>query len=473
MHQSTATQPLKILVVTEDRALQRQLSHFFDMIGYQVLQAAEPRSALAAVEGESPHIVLLGSELAARADWELCRLLSERQPAGEAFTFLMVEDPDESQLQEALEAGVDDFLLKPIGYGELLSRLRAAARVLEYDRRARQQERFESPTGLRSRSALVGYLRGQLTEHTAAPPRVVCVVANVDFFDRINHLQGVAAGNELLGAVAQVLNQLCVEPGVLGSLGTDHFCAILPGADEAAAVEWAEHARQAFSSAEFKLGETPVHITASFGIAANLPTDSAEQLIDRATQAVQSAKASGRNCVVRFGQFAAETQDLTAPGKLFERTVARDVMTPCTVFLQPSEPVGQAVELLHRTRLDGIPVVDADGKLLGLCEQEHVVTVAESDYGTRLVRDLMTTDVQSFGEQENLATLLDFLARDPRSLVVVENEGRPVGFVSSNSFLAMSQRVTTGTFAAESEYSDTSDYLLVPDLCPLECEHTA
>src|SRR5258708_26600849 len=110
MHQSTATQPLKILVVTEDRALQRQLSHFFDMVGYHVLQAAEPRSALAAVESASPHIVLLGSELAARADWELCRQLSEFQSAGGTFTFLMVEDPDEGQLAEALEAGVDDFL---------------------------------------------------------------------------------------------------------------------------------------------------------------------------------------------------------------------------------------------------------------------------------------------------------------------------------------------------------------------------
>jgi two-component system cell cycle response regulator len=473
MHHASDSQPLKVLVVTEDRALQRQLSQFFDMMGYPALHAADPQSALAAVTAQCPHILLIGTDLAARAGWELCGLLSQRLPSAGLFTFLMIEEPDEILLQEALEAGIDDFLLKPIGYGELLSRLRSAARVLEYDRRVCQQGRLDAPTGLLSRSAFASQLRRQMAPREGTPPRAACVVLDLDFFSRIDRLHGASAGAALLQAVAKELNELRSGSEVLGCLGGDLFCALLPDANLTAAVEWAERARQVLSATKFKLAETTVQITASFGVAACDQAESAEQLVEQATQALQTAKSSGRNCVVRSGEFGADASALTAPGTLFERTVARDVMTACTVFLQPDELVGQAIDQLHRTRLEGIPVVDSDGKLVGLCEQEIMITVAESDYATRLVGDLMTTDVQSFGEQESLASLVDFLARDARSLIIiVDEEARPVGFVTSNSLLAMSRRVTTDSFAAEAAYSDTSQYLVVPDLCPQECSHT-
>src|SRR5690349_2484017 len=156
MHLAPTSQTMKVLVVTEDRVLQRELSGFFELVGYQVLQAAERQSALAAVAAESPQILLIDADLASGGDWELCGLLSQRHPAAGPFKFLLVEEPDEQQLHEALEAGIDDFLIKPVAYGELLSRMRAAARVLEYDRRVSQQSRVDPLTGLLSRSALTG-----------------------------------------------------------------------------------------------------------------------------------------------------------------------------------------------------------------------------------------------------------------------------------------------------------------------------
>ena len=461
---------MKILVVTEDRALQRQLSHFFDMMGYEVLQAADTQMALAAVEAESPHVVLIGSELGARADLTRCGLLSDGQSAGGLFKFLVVEEPDENLIQEALEEGIDDFLHKPIDYGELLSRLRVAARVLEFDRRVAQQGQVDPLTGLVSRSAFVSQLRSQWMEQAGTSRRAACIVGDIDFSSRIGRLHGAAAREALLLAVTQELNHLRVGSEVLGCLGADRFCAMLPGASDTAAAEWAEHVRQALATAKFKVQGTTWQITASFGVAGCDAADSAEQLLNLATQALESAKASGRNCVVRYGEFGADARELIAPAKLFDGTVARGVMTPCTVFLQSDEPVGQAVSLLHQTRLDAIAVVDAEGKLLGLCEQGQVITVDESQYSTQRVRDVMTTDVQRFGEQEEFATLLDFFTRDERSLAVVVDAERPVGLITCNSLLAMSKPVTTGSLAPESQYSDTSEYLMVPDLRPLETE---
>ena len=460
---------MKVLVVTEDRILQRQLSGFFELVGYQVLQAAERQSALAAVAAENPQILLIDAELAAGGDWELCGLLSQRHPAAGPFKFLLVDEPDEQQLHEALEAGIDDFLIKPVAYGELLSRMRAAARVLEYDRRVSQQSRVDPLTGLLSRSALTGHLRRQLAEHGGSSSRVACVAVDIDFFARINRQYGAAAADTLLQTFAQELNRLRVGSEVLGCLGSDRFCAMLPGATEATAAAWAETAREALAACQFKIGESICPVTVSVGVAGSDAVERAEQLIDHAVQALVTAKTLGRNCVAQWSTQQGEVPPFGSSDKLFEQTIVRDVMTPCTVFLGPNEPVAEAIELLDRTRLDGIAVVDAKGKLLGVCERVSLAELAETD-DARSLRDAMTTDIQSFNESESLAALMDYFTRDNSSLVIAVSGDRPVGFVTCNSLVALSRPVKNGSLAADHEYCDNSDYLLVPDLRPLEAE---
>jgi diguanylate cyclase (GGDEF)-like protein len=469
MHDVSCSESLKVLVVTEDRVLQRQLSQFFEMVGYRYLQAADVQSALAAVAAASPQILLIDADVAARSDWDLCRQLSSRSHGAGGFRFLLVEEPDESQLQDALEAGIDDFLIKPISYGELLSRLRSAARVLEFERRVGQQGRIDSLTGLLSLSAFTGHLRRQLTQHGGTSPRVACVVLDVDFFSRVKRLHGTPAAEGLLQAIAQELNRLRVGSEIIGCTGTDRFCVNLPGADEAAAADWAETAREALAAAGFKIGDATLKITVSGGVAGCETQIRAEQLIDRAVQALQSAKTSGRNCVVKWSERDAGANAL-AKDKLFERTVVRDVMTPCTVFLRPQETVGEAIELLERTRLDGIVVVETGGKLVGVCERVRCAGVPEDELFTRPLREVITPDVRTFDEGESLVALMEYFNGDTDSFAVVLSGGRPIGFVTCNSLVAMSRPVIEGSLAEGAEYRDTSEYLLVPDLRPLECE---
>jgi len=472
MYQAPSTQSLKILVVTEDRVLQRQLSGFFELVGYQALQAAERQSALAACAAESPQVLLIDADLAVGGDWELCGLLSHRHPAAGPFKILLVDEPDERQLHEALEAGIDDFLVKPVAYGELLSRLRAAARVLEYDRRVSQQSRVDPLTGLLSRSALTGHLRRQLNEHGGGAPRVACVVLDIDFFGRIERLHGAAAADTLLQSFAQELNRLRTGSEVLGCLGGDRFCAMLPGATEATASQWAENARKLLDSCDFKLAETACPVTVSFGVAGCEAAEKADQLIERAVQALEAAKRLGRNCVVPYTERESLDGHVGASDKLFDSTTVRDVMTPCTVLLGPQEAVAEAIELLDRTQLEGIPVVDAKGRLLGICQRIELAELAETNHaGT--VREAMTTSVKTFEESESLSALMDYFTDDNSTLVIAVSDGRPVGFVTCNSLVALSRPVKQGSLSGELQYSDTSDYLLVPDQRPLEAEPVA
>jgi two-component system cell cycle response regulator len=471
MDSDNRPQPLKVLVVTKNRAVQRRLSQFLGIVQYHVLQAADAHSALVAVDAQSPDVALLGWDVAAASEWELCHVLSQRPSAAGMFKILMIKDPDETQMHEALEAGIDDVLPEPVGCGELLARLRAAARVLEYDRRAREQEPLDAVTGLPGQFSFTRRLHTLATPTSGTAPRLACVVIDIDFFGRINRSQGMAAGETLLRAVAQQLTRLATGDAVVGYLGGDRFGVILSGSSDLAAAEWAELARAELAAAKFKLGETVWQITASFGIASG-DVALAPDIIDRATQALQTAKSSGRDCVARWGEFDSNADDL-APNRLFERATARDVMTPCTVFLRADEPAGHAVELLHRTRLEGIPVIDGDGKLVGLCEQHALAALPEVHYESHRIREVMTTDVATFDEQESFASLMEFFTRDSRSLTIVVHKSRPVGFVTCNGLLALPQPLTTATLAGNVCYRDSSDYLLVPDVSPLAADRLA
>jgi two-component system, cell cycle response regulator len=473
MQSGIDSKALTVLVVSENRSNVRQLSEFLSTVGYTLLQATEPQLALAAVEARAPQILLVDWNVASRDNWELCRLLSERKLPGSLFMFLLTERLDRGQLQEALDAGIDDFLSEPVVYGELLSRLRSAARILEFDRRVRQQERIDPMTGLLNRSAFVGQLRSQWIISGDRAPRAACAVLDIDFFSRIRHAHGAATGNALLSLVAQELDRDRKGWEVLCYLGGDRFCKMIPGANDAAAVEWAERTRQALAGTRFTCCEPATQITVSIGVAGSDAADDAEELLGHATQALQAAKSAGRNCVVRWADAANGEFQPAGLEKLFERTVARDVMKPCTVVLKSDEPISRATELFERTRLEAIPVVDTAGNLLGLCRATQIEAMAESAVSHQIVKDIMTINVKRFGGCDDFATVMKFFTDDPMTLAVVVDSARPIGLLNCDSLLSLSRPMSLGSLNVQSHFSDTSEYLLVPEACPAEGAQTA
>jgi Mg/Co/Ni transporter MgtE len=136
------------------------------------------------------------------------------------------------------------------------------------------------------------------------------------------------------------------------------------------------------------------------------------------------------------------------------------------VFLQAGEPALHAAELMRQTGLKAIAVVDAGGRLAGLCTQDQVSDETVDSRSGRLVRDVMTTDVRRFSRQEEFASLMKFFTLDSLAWAVVAHDGRPMGLLNCDSLLALSQPVGTARLAAPPPYTDRTEYLLVPEWCP-------
>jgi diguanylate cyclase (GGDEF)-like protein len=448
------------------------LSRFLNAFGYEVQQVADPELVQAALEGNPPDLLIVDSQADADRALELCRQICEQRGRRHIYKFLLISDHNPEDLVKALGAGVDDFLVTPIVYGDLLVRLRAAVRNLEFERRAREQDYVEPGSRLLSRRGFQGRLNREFTQAGSQDSPGSCVVVDLDFLDGINRRHGLPAGDLVLQATADKLSELCGDPAIIACFGGGRFAVWLWDYTEGEAVEWAERTRIALAEMEISAGETPLGVTVSIGVASRSQSaQTPDELVQRALTAVAAAKNSGRNCVARFGQYDDESkawEELASPGKLFERTLARDVMAPCAALLRSDQPMARAESLLRRTRLNALPVVDRSGKLVGLLREEEIPVKTAGGRSSEKVSDRMTTDVATCDENTSFEELIHSFKQESQSPLIIVEQGRPTGFVTPRILAALSEPLKTDSFASDGSCTHTSDDLVIPEPCLAE-----
>ena len=432
-----------VLIVSSDRSLLRHVSRLLELFGYDVVAAADARQARAAADARTPNLVIVDRDLPNANGVAFCRSLrTGRSESRDAYVLLLTSDPAAEDLIQALEAGVDDFLCKPIVYGELLSRLQAGIRNAELQRRLGGQCHVDPLTGLLSKSASIERLRDAIavSRHDGTP--LSCVMVGVDFFDSIKTTAGRDAADAVLRGVSQRLGGMCNEGTWCARVAEHRFCVVMPGVSDVQCNGWAERARQVLAEMEFESQGSVLSITASLGVAGRTPDiDAPEPMLDRADDALQAAMRSGRNCVVRAGQLADEVREfhaLAAPDKLFEGTLARDVMAPCAVCLSEGLLLDEVANLLNSADEAHLPVVDAEGKFAGLVSRSACVAAgARGRKSSRRVGEMADRNVACYDEEAAFNTLFDFFIRDGRSEVVVTHRGEPTGIVERDELAGL------------------------------------
>jgi two-component system response regulator MprA len=117
---------MRLLVVDDDRALRDVLRRALTLAGYEVMLAETGAGALAEVAGVVPDAVVLDVGLPDIDGLEVCRLLRRE---GNRVPVLMLTARDAvSDRIDGLDAGADDYLVKPFDIDELKARLRALLR---------------------------------------------------------------------------------------------------------------------------------------------------------------------------------------------------------------------------------------------------------------------------------------------------------------------------------------------------------
>lgn len=122
---------MRVLIIDDDRALRDALRRALTLAGYDVDTAAGGEQGLASIAERPPDAVLLDIGMPGVDGLEACRRL---RAAGDRVPVLMLtaREAVEDRI-DGLDAGADDYLVKPFDMGELKARLRALLRRVNAD----------------------------------------------------------------------------------------------------------------------------------------------------------------------------------------------------------------------------------------------------------------------------------------------------------------------------------------------------
>jgi DNA-binding response OmpR family regulator len=124
---TSSTRPAgRILVVEDDRAVQKALRRLFETEGYTVETQADGRSALDSFQSSAPAAVVLDLRLPELCGLDVCKEIKALAPTLPIVVLSAASDVSDKVL--LLELGADDYVTKPFSPREQLARVRAALR---------------------------------------------------------------------------------------------------------------------------------------------------------------------------------------------------------------------------------------------------------------------------------------------------------------------------------------------------------
>jgi two-component system response regulator MprA len=116
----------RVLVVEDDARVAAALRRSLEYAGYPVTVAADGPSGLASAIRDAPDLVVLDVNLPGLDGFGVCRAL--RASGGTALVLMLTARDATADRVDGLDAGADDYLVKPFAPEELLARVRALLR---------------------------------------------------------------------------------------------------------------------------------------------------------------------------------------------------------------------------------------------------------------------------------------------------------------------------------------------------------
>lgn len=298
---------LKILVADDSFIYRKLVERSLSPEHYTIFFADGGRQAMDLFAEHNPDILITDWTMPDISGIELCESVRRKFQHLYPYIILLTSHADKEQVIQGLAAGADDYLTKPFHPGELQARVRVGRRIAELHHellhKNSQLEELalsDSLTGLPNRRAIENWATQQLSAAVRHKFPIWVVMADLDFFKKINDAYGHDAGDTVIRGFAEILQSNTRQSDFCGRLGGEEFITIITHVEGKDNLLIAiERIRKQFEIKTFTFASHSFHATASFGIAgfAGNSSISFHDLLTRADTALYSAKHAGRNCI--------------------------------------------------------------------------------------------------------------------------------------------------------------------------------
>jgi diguanylate cyclase (GGDEF)-like protein len=318
---------MKVLLAEDDllsrRILESQLRRW-DLDVVTAVDGLEADRILA--EPDAPRLAIIDWMMPGLDGPEVCRRIRARGMEPYTYVLLLTSKSDKQDVVGGLDAGADDYIVKPFDPQELRVRLRAGERILDLQTQlilAREQMRdlalHDSLTGIWNRGATLDSLARELSRAQRERGHVGVIMVDIDRFKNINDTLGHPAGDAVLREVTSRIKRSLRPYDTVGRMGGEEFLIVVPGCNALNALSQAERLRSVIAREPVQTSDGTVSVTVSMGVSVAEHGDllNVESLIRTADLALYRAKRSGRNRV----EAGFSPDNPTAPSQL-EQSVA-------------------------------------------------------------------------------------------------------------------------------------------------------
>jgi two-component system cell cycle response regulator len=304
----TVEQSPTILLAEDDPVTRMLMTRFLKKAGYEVDAAANGSEALDKMTKRYYPMLVTDWEMPEMDGVSLCKAVRNLQLDGYVYALLLTARDAKEHIIAGLEAGADDYLIKPVHEAELIARLNAGRRILNLEhslRVANQRNRIlsitDALTGAHNRRYLMEQLPRELERCRRYAYPLTVLMCDIDHFKQINDVRGHAAGDDVLQQFAtRAQKSIRTNSDWVARYGGEEFLVVLPETAHDGGMFVAEKLRVMIEAAPFETGAGEVAVTASFGVASTGPSGpdialKVDALIRTADECLYSSKQGGRN----------------------------------------------------------------------------------------------------------------------------------------------------------------------------------
>ena len=276
----------------------------FKQVGwtYEVLSLIESISALVYVPVDELRILWFYTNIP-------CVFILLGQRAGWAVTgltimgFLLINPQlEQSYSPSAVATGVLAMVYFAVSFHAYVDRsMSYFKRMRDYNMQLQDLASHDPLTAVFNAGAYYRACDQQIHASQRANQSFAVLFIDLDHFKSINDTYGHSVGDDVLRAVAQMLQTAVRRSDIVGRIGGEEFSVFMPNTQVQGAQQLAETLRLAIEAIHIEVGGVRLKITASIGVAVKrLDQETMQAIQQHADQAMYEAKRGGRNRVSTF-----------------------------------------------------------------------------------------------------------------------------------------------------------------------------
>jgi two-component system, cell cycle response regulator len=264
---------MKVLIAEDDRPSNLLLKNLLLRWGYDIVTAFDGTEAWRLLQEEdAPQMAVLDWMMPGMDGLEVCRRIREKEKGGDRYMYVIILTArgDKEDIVTGIDAGADDYIVKPFDKEELRARLRTGQRIVELQTALRVankklliMSRLDPLTGALNRTAMLNELELAIYRASRERKPLSIFLVDIDNLKGMNGSSGRGAGEKILQDTVRRIGSCLRKTDFVCRSGGDEFLAIMPGVNGAVGMAVCQRVKKAISEKPYLFNDQPIAVTAS------------------------------------------------------------------------------------------------------------------------------------------------------------------------------------------------------------------